>query len=125
MLSIREGSDWVESIAYRGDHQKAPDFSPTCKDVRYGRSTCENYKNYAPEDDKSVGRAWWVIRHENVIKDTCAMLARMGLECPTELAKGHPSRKSFQDMLNCKKPDMKKLQKEIDCINDVNRSPKH
>ena len=70
VLSIREGSDWVESIAYRRDHQRAPDFSPTCKETGYGRSTCESYKIYVPEDDKSVGRAWWVIRHENVIKDT-------------------------------------------------------
>ena len=58
------------------------------------------------------------------------MLARLGLECPTEIVTGQLSRESFRDKLNCKKPDMKKLQKEIDCINDVNemilnRSPKH
>ena len=87
--------------------------------MNYAASTCEKYKRYLPSNNKSEGQAWWVIQHESVIDDTCAMLKKLGLECPTEYAIGQRIRKEVQDNITCEKPDMTK---EITCINDLNKS---
>ena len=116
-VSVREGSDWVDSQAFRAERlSKSHQNVSSCESVDYTRSTCEKYRFYLPTY-KSEGQAWWVIRHETVVEDTCAMLKQLKLECPTERAIGQRSRVEIQSKMDCKRPDMKR---EIDCINDLN-----
>lgn len=117
VVSTREGSDWIASQTFRADRLKSMNIT-SCDQLLHHEATCKRYSKYLPGPE-SYAVPWWVIRHEHVVEDTCAMLRVLKLPCPKDYALGQHSRSELEDngLRDCPKPDKSK---DVQCINNLN-----
>lgn len=126
VVSIREGRDWIISNAFRAERATSRRFKlGGCESLWQGsgkwkgpNNMCKNYSLYVPASGSNA-IPWWVLRHEHIVEDTCAMLSRLGLVCNPNLATGQVSRKDLsEDLLKC---EVQVEQEDVDCINALNK----
>lgn len=121
VVSLRDAEDWLTSQAFRAERLNKGKNITGCQQLDWRNSTCKNYKKYLPVDTDRW-KPWWILNHETIVEDTCAMLHHLNLECSLENAIGQRSRKDADASLSdCPRPD---LSKEIECINKVNKALK-
>lgn len=143
IVSIRDGHDWLQSYIARADSETkklangsyveeeniCKRFSPSHSKHSVNRALVI-YSSYLPIEKVTDGgnstlneykltyTPWSVIRHENVVEDTCDLLKRLGLECNRDAAFGQASRAQV-GLDNCNYTADTNVVDNVNKINDI------
>lgn len=127
VVSIREGRDWMISFTVRAQQytgMKNLTGVDPCKRTKLNpTSMVTNYKRNLPEQNATNPNLlehtpWAVIRHTDVVDDTCHLLSRLGMKCNRNLRIGQMSRAK----IGTDKCDFSIDEQAVERINSLNRA---
>lgn len=119
VLSIRDGKDAIMSAMIAAEqYDSRVNMTFDCALMRNPQQYPNVYWNHIkPGLEELTIRPWAIIRHEHVVKDTCCILAALGLKCIPSLATSHRSRKNLV-FSHCRIPEVNiSHAKQIDAWN--------